>query len=57
MTSGSYGRHFRAGVLLQALGLAALLVAPGPAGALLALAGLLACEHAHAQAGQRVPLA
>jgi hypothetical protein len=57
MTRGAYALHFRTGVLLQGLGLALLLAAPGPAGALLSLAGLLAFEHAHVQAGQRVPLA
>jgi formate-dependent nitrite reductase membrane component NrfD len=57
MTSGRYARFFRAGMLLQALGMAALFVAPGPLGAFLVLAGLLAYEHAYVQAGQAVPLA
>jgi formate-dependent nitrite reductase membrane component NrfD len=57
MTSGRYAGFFRAGMLLQALGTATLFVAPGPLGALLALAGLLAYEHAYVQAGQAVPLA
>ncbi len=57
MTSGRYGPFFRSGVALQGLGAAVLLVAPGPLGAALVLAGLLAYEHAHVQAGQAVPLA
>ncbi|HEX9189336.1 MAG TPA: ferredoxin, partial [Vicinamibacteria bacterium] len=57
MTSGRYASFFRAGTLLQALGVALLLFGPAPLGALLALAGLLAYEHAYVQAGQSVPLA
>jgi Fe-S-cluster-containing dehydrogenase component/formate-dependent nitrite reductase membrane component NrfD len=57
MTGGRYAPFFRAGVLLQSLAVPALLVAPGPTGAILALAGLLAYEHAFVQAGQAVPLA
>jgi Fe-S-cluster-containing dehydrogenase component len=57
MTSGRYSLFFRAGIALQALGAGALLVAPGPFGAALALAGLFAFEHAFVQAGQSVPLA
>ncbi len=57
MTSGRYALFFRSGLALQALGAAVLLVAPGPLGAVLALAGLLAFEHAFVQAGQSVPLA
>jgi Fe-S-cluster-containing dehydrogenase component/formate-dependent nitrite reductase membrane component NrfD len=57
MTSGSYASFFRAGVALQALGVAPLLAAPAPLGAALVLAGLLAYEHAYVQAGQSVPLA
>jgi Ni/Fe-hydrogenase subunit HybB-like protein len=57
MTSGRYGRFFWSGVALQALGAASLLLAPGPLGAVLVLAGLLALEHAFVQAGQSVPLA
>jgi Fe-S-cluster-containing dehydrogenase component len=57
MTSGRYAPFFRSGLALQALGAAALLAAPGPLGALISLAGLLAFEHAFVQAGQSVPLA
>ena len=57
MTSGRYALFFRSGVALQALGAATLVLAPGPLGAILALAGLLAFEHAFVQAGQAVPLA
>jgi Ni/Fe-hydrogenase subunit HybB-like protein len=55
MTRGRYADWFGAGVLLVAGGLAAPLV--GAWAAPLALAGLLAHEHAYAQAGQSVPLA
>jgi Fe-S-cluster-containing dehydrogenase component/formate-dependent nitrite reductase membrane component NrfD len=55
MTERSYRSFFRAGVALGAVAIAApwlgALVAP------LALAGLLAYEHAYVQAGQSVPLA
>jgi formate-dependent nitrite reductase membrane component NrfD len=57
MTSGRYALFFRAGVSLQALAVLAFLVAPGAPVAILALAGLLAYEHAFVQAGQAVPLA
>ena len=57
MTSGRYAVFFRAGVSLQALAVLAFLVAPGAPVAILALAGLLAYEHAFVQAGQAVPLA
>ena len=57
MTSGRYAVFFRAGVSLQALAVLAFLVAPGAPVAILALAGLLAYEHAYVQAGQAVPLA
>ena len=57
MTSGRYALFFRAGVALQAIAVLAFLVAPGAAVAILALAGLLAYEHAFVQAGQTVPLA
>jgi Ni/Fe-hydrogenase subunit HybB-like protein len=57
MTSGRYALVFRGGVVLQALAVASFVVAPGPAVAVLALAGLLAYEHAFVQAGQSVPLA
>jgi Fe-S-cluster-containing dehydrogenase component/formate-dependent nitrite reductase membrane component NrfD len=57
MTSGRYARYFRAGVVLQGLAVLALLVVPGAPVAILALAGLLAHEHAFVQAGQAVPLA
>jgi formate-dependent nitrite reductase membrane component NrfD len=55
MVSGRYRAFFRWGVALVAVGL----LAPwlGVPAALLALAGLLANEHAHVQAGQSVPLA
>ncbi len=58
MTRGRYGHYFRAGVLLQAAGAVATLASPeGMIPPLLALAGLLAYEHAFVQAGQAVPLA
>ncbi len=57
MTSGRYAVFFRSGIALQALGAAVLLVAPGPLGAALVLAGLFAFEHAFVQAAQSVPLA
>jgi hypothetical protein len=57
MTGGGLALFFRSGLALQALGAAVLLAAPGPLGAVLVLAGLLAFEHAFVQAGQSVPLA
>jgi len=57
MTSGRHALFFRVGVLLQALAVLAFLAAPGSGVAILALAGLLAYEHAFVQAGQAVPLA
>lgn len=55
MTAGRHARLFRTGVVLVALAAAApwlgIIAAP------LALAGLLAHEHVHVQAGQSVPLA
>ena len=56
MTRGRYARWFWAGAVLVA---AAAVAAPwlGVAAAPLALAGLLAHEHAYVQAGQAVPLA
>jgi Fe-S-cluster-containing dehydrogenase component len=58
MTRGRYGHYFRASVLLQAAGAVAMLASPeGILPPLLALAGLLAYEHAFVQAGQAVPLA
>jgi Fe-S-cluster-containing dehydrogenase component len=57
MTSGRHAAFFRWGLALQALGAVVLLVAPGPLGAALALAGLLAYQHAFVQAAQSVPLA
>jgi hypothetical protein len=57
MTSGRYALFFRTGVCLQALAVLVFLVAPGAPVAILALAGLLAYEHAFVQAGQAVPLA
>jgi hypothetical protein len=58
LTSGRFALSFRAGMVLGALALAAPIatVVALPA-ALLALAGLLAFEHAYVQAGQSVPLA
>jgi Fe-S-cluster-containing dehydrogenase component/formate-dependent nitrite reductase membrane component NrfD len=55
MTGGRYAAWFRSGVVLVACALAAPLV--GAWAAPLALAGLLAHEHAYVQAGQSVPLA
>jgi Fe-S-cluster-containing dehydrogenase component/formate-dependent nitrite reductase membrane component NrfD len=55
MVRGRYRHHFRAGLLLVAAGMAAPWIDHLPAA--LALAGLLAHEHAHVQAGQAVPLA
>ncbi len=57
MASGRHALVFRSGLALQALGALVLLAAPGPLGALISLAGLLAFEHAFVQAGQSVPLA
>ena len=55
MTAGRYAAWFRWGIVLVTAGLAAPLV--GAWAAPLALAGLLAHEHAYVQAGQSVPLA
>ena len=55
MTSGRYALFFWAGALLVAAAVFAPLV--GVAAVPLALAGLLAHEHAYVQAGQAVPLA
>jgi hypothetical protein len=55
MTTGRYATFFRAGAALVAAGLLAPVV--GWWVAPLALAGLLAHEHAYVQAGQSVPLA
>jgi Fe-S-cluster-containing dehydrogenase component len=55
MTSGRFGRVFRAGLVLVAFGLLAPVT--GWWTAPLVLAGLLAHEHAFVQAGQSVPLA
>jgi Fe-S-cluster-containing dehydrogenase component/formate-dependent nitrite reductase membrane component NrfD len=58
LARGRYARVFRAGVGLQAAGLALGLAVPeGLIFPLLVLAGLLAYEHAFVQAGQAVPLA
>ena len=67
MTAGRYRVAFRCGVGLGALALAAAALAlaatgvpaaaGGSAAAVLALAALLAYEHAYVQAGQCVPLA
>jgi Ni/Fe-hydrogenase subunit HybB-like protein len=58
LTSGRFAAPFRASMVLGALALAAPIatVVALPV-ALLALAGLLAFEHAYVQAGQSVPLA
>jgi hypothetical protein len=55
MTGGRYRAFFWAGVALVGIALAAPWL--GAAAAPLALAGLLAHEHAYVQAGQSVPLA
>ena len=55
MTRGRYARFFWPGVVLVAAAAAAPWI--GVAAAPLALAGLLAHEHAYVQAGQSVPLA
>jgi formate-dependent nitrite reductase membrane component NrfD len=55
MTEGRYAAFFWAGTALLAMG--TLAVWGGPFAAVLALLGLLACEHAYVQAGQSVPLA
>jgi Fe-S-cluster-containing dehydrogenase component/formate-dependent nitrite reductase membrane component NrfD len=58
LTSGRFRVPFRAGLLLSVLALAApVATAVALPAALLALAGLLAFEHAYVQAGQSVPLA
>jgi Ni/Fe-hydrogenase subunit HybB-like protein len=58
MTRGRYRLYFRAGVALQAAGVfGALLFPDGFLAPTLALAGVLAYEHAFVQAGQAVPLA
>jgi Ni/Fe-hydrogenase subunit HybB-like protein len=59
MTRGRYAVLFWGGLALAALGALAC-IAPGPiafGASALALAGLLAHEHAYVQAGQSVPLA
>jgi hypothetical protein len=55
MVSGRYALAFRASVVLMAAGAAAPWI--GALAAPLALAGLLAYEHAYIQGGQSVPLA
>jgi hypothetical protein len=58
MVRGTYRMAFSSGLLLQLLGIAAVLsVEQAILPALLILAGLLASEHAHVAAGQAVPLA
>jgi predicted membrane protein len=57
MIRGKYRLAFSAGLLLQLLGIAALLsVAQALLPALLILAGVFSSEHAHVGAGQAVPL-
>lgn len=55
MVSGRYARHFWAGIVLVLSGAAAPWI--GVVAVPLALAGLLASEHAYVQGGQSVPLA
>ena len=55
MTGGHYSRFFWTGVVLVAISALAPII--GPLAAPLALAGLLAHEHAYVQAGLSVPLA
>jgi Fe-S-cluster-containing dehydrogenase component/formate-dependent nitrite reductase membrane component NrfD len=55
MVRGRFARFFWPGLVLVAAAVAAPWI--GVAAAPLALAGLLACEHAYVQAGQSVPLA
>ena len=55
LVRGRFGRFFGAGIVLVAAGLLAPLA--GAWVAPVALAGLLAHEHAYVQAGQSVPLA
>jgi Fe-S-cluster-containing dehydrogenase component len=55
MTAGRYAGFFWPGLALAAISMAALWI--GVAAVPLALAGLLAHEHAYVQAGQSVPLA
>ena len=55
MTHGRYARVFWPGLALAALAIAAPWLAIAPP--IAALAGVLAFEHAHVQAGQAVPLA
>ena len=58
LTSGRFKVPFRVGVLLSVLSLAAPIgAAVAVPAAVVALAGLLAFEHAYVQAGQSVPLA
>lgn len=56
MTRGAYRGYYWSGVFLSLLGLAAVSAGAAVPAALLALAGLLAHEHAFVQAGQSVPL-
>ena len=55
MTRGRHAAFFWSGVILMTVGVLAIWL--GPVGAVAALAGLLAYEHAFVQAGQSVPLA
>jgi hypothetical protein len=55
MVRGRFRAFYRVGLALTVMGLATPWL--GPVGAVAALAGLLAYEHAYVQAGQAVPLA
>jgi Ni/Fe-hydrogenase subunit HybB-like protein len=57
MVSGRFRAAFRAGVILQLAGAAAIALGLGGAAAVLVLAGLLLYERSHIGAGQAVPLA
>lgn len=56
LTRGTYARLFWGGLALAAAAAFAAGAGWGASGAMLALAGLLAYEHAYVQAGQSVPL-
>ncbi|HET8798504.1 MAG TPA: NrfD/PsrC family molybdoenzyme membrane anchor subunit, partial [Thermoanaerobaculia bacterium] len=57
MVSGRFRAAFRAGVILQLAGAAAIALGLGAAASVLVLAGLLLYERSHIGAGQAVPLA